>query len=245
MTAEINGMALHYEMTGDGEPLLWLHGFLGCGSDWTYIFDHPPEGWRMIAPDLRGHGASSNPSGEFSFRQAADDVLALLRHLRLESVKVIGLSGGGITALHMATADPSRVASMVVVSAPPYFPLQARELMRQTSAAMFGDAEMERMRARHRDGDRQIQQLFACSRAMADRYDDVSFTPPQLATVTADTLIVFGDRDPFYPVSLAFELRAAIPRSHLWVIPDGGHGPIFGDHAPAFAAASLAFLKRP
>jgi len=244
MTAEINGMALHYEMTGDGEPLLWLHGFLGCGSDWTYIFDHPPEGWRVIAPDLRGHGASANPSGEFSFRQAADDVLALLRHLRLESVKVIGLSGGGITALHMATAEPSRVASMVVVSAPPYFPSQARVLMRQTSAAMFGDAEMERMRARHRDGDRQIQQLFACSRAMADRYDDVSFTPPQLATVTADTLIVFGDRDPFYPVSLAFELRAAIPRSHLWVIPDGGHGPIFGDQAPAFAAAALAFLNR-
>ena len=144
----------------------------------------------------------------------------------------------------MATAEPSRVASMVVVSAPPYFPSQARVLMRQTSAAMFGDAEMERMRARHRDGDRQIQQLFACSRAMADRYDDVSFTPPQLATVTADTLIVFGDRDPFYPVSLALELRAAIPRSHLWVIPDGGHGPIFGDQAPAFAAASLAFLKR-
>jgi len=244
MTAEINGMALHYEMTGDGEPLLWLHGFLGCGSDWTYIFDHPPEGWRVIAPDLRGHGASANPSGEFSFRQAADDVLALLRHLRLERVKVIGLSGVGITALHMATAEPSRVSSMVVVSAPPYFPSQARVLMRQTSAAMFGDAEMERMRARHRDGDRQIQQLFACSRAMADRYDDVSFTPPQLATVTADTLIVFGDRDPFYPVSLAFELRAAIPRSHLWVIPDGGHGPIFGDQAPAFAAASLAFLKR-
>ena len=63
-------------------------------------------------------------------------------------------------------------------------------------------------------------------------YDDVNFTPPYLGTITADTLIVFGDRDPFYPVSLGLELRAAIPRSYLWVVPNGGHGPVFGDAAP-------------
>jgi pimeloyl-ACP methyl ester carboxylesterase len=56
-------------------------------------------------------------------------------------------------------------------------------------------------------------------------------------------LIVFGDRDPLYPISLAFDLRAAIPRSHLWVVPNGGHGPVFGDHAPQFAATALAFLQ--
>ncbi len=57
----------------------------------------------------------------------------------------------------------------------------------------------------------------------------MNFTPPYLGTITADTLIVFGDRDPFYPVSLGLELRAAIPRSYLWVVPNGGHGPLFGN----------------
>jgi pimeloyl-ACP methyl ester carboxylesterase len=243
MVADINGIELNYESTGEGEPLLWLHGFMGAGPDWQYIFSEPPAGFRLIAPDLRGHGASTNPSGKFSFRQAAEDVLALLRHLELERVKAIGLSGGGITLLHMATAAPRCIESMVLVSSPPYFPEQARALQRQTSESMFSAREMDLMRKRHRFGEAQIQQLFACGRALADSYDDVNFTPPYLATIGAETLIVFGDRDPLYPVSLAFDLRASIPRSQLWVVPNGGHGPVFGEHARLFAATALAFLR--
>jgi pimeloyl-ACP methyl ester carboxylesterase len=243
MVVEINGIELHYEFTGDGEPLLWLHGFLGAGPDWKYVFSEPPDGFRLIAPDLRGHGASTNPAGRFSFRQVATDVLALLHHLGLDSVKAIGLSGGGIALLHMATAVPTCIESMVIVSTPPYFPEQARVLQRQMSESMFSELEMDLMRKRHRYGHAQIQQLFAQGRAFADSYDDVNFTPPYLATIAAETLIVFGDRDPLYPVSLAFDLRSAIPRSHLWVVPNGGHGPVFGEHAPQFAATALGFLR--
>jgi pimeloyl-ACP methyl ester carboxylesterase len=234
---------LHYETFGEGEPLLWLHGFLGAGADWRYVFEAPPAGFRLIAPDLRGHGASANPSSVFSFREAAGDVRALLRRLSLTRVKAIGVSGGGITLLHMATAEPECVASMVLVSAPPYFPAQARAVQRQASAAMFGAAEIELMRARHQHGDAQLQTLFAQSRAFADSYDDVTFTPPYLSTITADTLVVFGDRDPLYPVSLAFELQAAIPRSYLWVVPNAGHVPVFGDAAPRFRDTALPFLR--
>jgi pimeloyl-ACP methyl ester carboxylesterase len=243
MVVEINGVNLNYEVAGDGEPLLWLHGLMGAGPDWNYIFPELPAGFRLIAPDLRGHGASTNPSGEFSFRQAADDVQGLLRHLEIGSVKAIGLSGGGITLLHMATAAPSSIESMVIVSAPPYFPAQARAIQRQMSESMLHEFELDLMRKRHRHGNSQLQQLFGYCRALADRVDDVNFTPPYLATIAAETLIVFGDRDPLYPVSLAFELRAAIPQSHLWVVPNGGHGPVFGDHAPQFAATALAFLQ--
>ncbi len=92
-------------------------------------------------------------------------------------------------------------------------------------------------------GTSQIQQLFAHSRGLADSYDDVNFTPPYLATIAADTLIVFGDRDPLYPVSLAFELQAAIPRSYLWVVPNAGHGPVFGEAAPRFVETATSFLR--
>ena len=185
MVVEINGLELNYEMAGDGEPLLWLHGFMGAGPDWNDIFTEPPSGFRLIAPDLRDHGASTNPSGEFSFRQAADDVQGLLSYLGLDRVKAIGLSGGGIALLHLATALPTRIESMVIVSAPPYFPAQARALQRQTSESMFGEVEMDLMRKRHRHGDAQLQQLFAHGRALADSYDDVNFTPPYLATISA------------------------------------------------------------
>jgi pimeloyl-ACP methyl ester carboxylesterase len=243
MVIEVNGIELFWEEIGDGEPLLWLHGGMGCGADWKYLFKEPPEGFRLIAPDLRGHGASTNPSGSFTFRQCAHDVLALLEHLNHPRVRAIGLSGGGITALHMATASPQAIESMVIISAPPYFPEQTRLMQRQFSEAMLGAAEMERMRQRHRHGEPQIQQLFAMTHSFGDTYDDVNFTPPYLGTITAETLIVFGDRDPLYPVSIAFELHQAIPQSYLWVVPNGGHGPVFGDAAPAFSRTALAFLR--
>ena len=242
MMIDANGVRLHYETHGEGEPLLWLHGFMGCGSDWEYIFKTPPSGYRLIAPDLRGHGASTNPSDGFTFRDSARDVLALLDHLAIARVKAIGLSGGGITLLHVATMEPSRVEAMIPVSAPPFFPTQARDAQRQFSEAMLSHADLERMRARHtRDG--QLQRLFAQVRAFADSYDDVNFTPPLLSTIAADTLIVFGDRDPLYPVTLACELRTAIPRAYLWVVPNGGHGPVFGPASAPFTDTALGFLS--
>ena len=71
MKIEINGIEQSWEIAGEGEPLLWLHGAMGSGPDWRHLFNQPPAGYRVIAPDLRGHGASTNPSGAFTFRQAA------------------------------------------------------------------------------------------------------------------------------------------------------------------------------
>ncbi len=243
MDVNVNGIALHYDTSGAGEPLLWVHGFMGAGPDWRYIFNEPPQGYGVIAPDLRGHGASTNPSGSFSFRECGADLAGMLDHLGIDRVKAIGLSGGGIALLHLATAAPSRVSSMVLISAPPYFPEQARAIQRQWSESMVSASDMARMRQRHQQGEAQIQRLFAQARALADSRDDVNFTPESLSTIAAETLIVFGDRDPFYPVSLAVELHQGIPKSYLWVVPNGGHGPVFGDAAPRFAETALTFLR--
>jgi pimeloyl-ACP methyl ester carboxylesterase len=240
---DTHGISLHYDIHGDGEPLLFLHGGLGAGDNWTHIFGEPPAGYRLIAPDQRGHGASTNPSPMLTFRQIAADTFALLDHLQIERVKAIGVSGGGIALLHMATAQPVRIEAMVVVSAPPYFPAQARAIQAQFTEDALPASERAALRQRHKHGDQQIRALFANVKAFAADYDDVSFTPPKLATITARTLIVFGDRDFLYPVSLAFDLHAAIPRSHLWVVPNGGHGPVFGPHAARFAETALAFLR--
>jgi pimeloyl-ACP methyl ester carboxylesterase len=70
----------------------------------------------------------------------------------------------------------------------------------------------------------------------------MNFTTGQLATVTARTLIVTGDRDPFYPVELAVELYRAIPRSSLWVVPEAMHSPIHLSQREPFAAEAVRFL---
>jgi pimeloyl-ACP methyl ester carboxylesterase len=240
MILDVNAMQLHYDRHGEGTPLVWLHGGMGHGPDWRFVFPSEPPGYQLIAPDLRGHGRSTGAGPTYSFRQSALDVIGLLDHLGLDRVELIGLSGGGITALHLATIDPARVHRMVIVSAPPRFPDQARAIQRRFSLEALSETERTHMRQRHRR-EGQLDLLLAQVRAFADA-DDPNFTSGDLARITADTLIVFGDRDPLYPVELAVELCEAIRRSWLWVVPNGGHGPIFGAAAPQFAQTALSFV---
>ena len=242
-TIALGEVELYYEVHGSGEPLLFLHGFTGCGSDWRFIRPDLAERWQIIAPDLRGHGRSSNPSHEFLFGDAARDVRALLESLNVPRVKAIGLSGGGITLLHLATQDEARIESMVVVSAPPFFPDEARAIMRAVGPEPRSVEEWGELRSRHARGDEQILALLRHARAFADSYDDVNFTPERLSRIAAETLVVFGDRDPLYPVRLALDLRASIPRSYLWVVPNAGHAPVFGPMAAPFLEAAEAFLN--
>ncbi len=238
----LHDIELHFDVRGDGEPLILLHGGGGVGSNWSVLFPEPPAGFRLVIPDLRGHGKSTNPSGQFTFRQFALDVLALLDHLEIERCKAIGVSLGAKTLLHVATQQPARLDAMVLASAAPYFPEQARALMRDVRPDNRTDAEWKQMRSWHRDDD-QIRALWGMARAFAEDHDDHNFTPLQLSTITARTLIVHGDRDELYPVRLAVELYESIQRASLWVVPNAGHGLIFGAMAAQFVATALAFLS--
>jgi pimeloyl-ACP methyl ester carboxylesterase len=240
---DLNGIAMHVRIDGEGEALLLLHGFTGSGADWRHVFKNRPDGFRTIVPDLRGHGRSTNPARTFTHRQAALDVFALLDRLGVDRFNAIGMSTGGKTLLHMATSRPERVAAMVLVSATPHFPSQARRLFGQFTLDAASQDDWTRLRGTHLHGDDQIRLLYEQGRAFATTRDDMNFTGTHLSGISARTLIVHGDRDPYYPVGLALDLYAAIPQSWLWVVPNGGHGPIFGAMAEQFATASTAFLR--
>ena len=135
--------------------------------------------FQLIMPDLRGHGRSTTLAKPFRHNEAAEDMLALLDHLRIETCKGLGISGGGNVLLHMAAMQPERIQGMVLVSATPYFPDQAHRIMRGYSQTVPG-------------ADPQIRALLASVEAFADSHDDMAFTPPKLATIQARTLIVQG-----------------------------------------------------
>lgn len=239
-TVTLHDMQMYYVDAGEGAPLLLLHGYTGASTDWTFCFDELASLYRLIIPDLRGHGRSNNPSGGYTQRQAARDVQALLDHLGIKSFQGIGASGGGNILLHLATQQPERVEAMVLMSAVSYYPEQARKIMRSYTVEQVSDEERHRLQQRHPRGDEQIQELFSLGSSFAEQYDDMNLTPPYLSTITARTLLIFGDCDPFYPVSIAVDMYNAIPRSYLWIVPNSGHVPDL--HAP-FVQSLLPFLR--
>lgn len=241
-TATLNGIEMYYETAGSGPPLVLLHGFGGSGQDWNRVLDDYTKDYRVIVPDLRGHGRSTNPTHQFTHRQAALDVYALLDQLGVRQFKAMGISTGGMTLIHMATQQPARVEAMVLIGATIYFPEQARVIMRRTTAESMSPQDWERMRRIHKHGDDQIRALRDEFHNFKDSYDDMNFTPPYLATITARTFIIEGDRDQFFPVSIPVEMYQSIPHAYLWIVPHGGHVPI-GEHAAEFTRLTQEFLR--
>jgi pimeloyl-ACP methyl ester carboxylesterase len=242
-TADVNGLQLFYRDEGEGEPLLLLHGFTGCGDDWKHVFPATPPGYRVIAPDLRGHGRSTNPSGQFLFADVARDLFALMDKLGIFRARAIGMSAGANALLHMATQQTARISAMILVSGTPHYPDDARRIMRTMTEETRSRAEWEEMRARHPLGDDQIRAMWRHVREFADDLDDMNFTAEKLSRITARTMIVHGDSDPLYPVEQAVQLFRGITGAALWVVPEGGHGPIFGAEAAAFVKTATAYLQ--
>ena len=240
----VNGFEMYYEVIGRGEPLVLLHGYLQSGDTWNSISSDFAEHFQLIIPDLRGHGASTNPSGTYiSIRQNALDVYALLDHLQIQSTKAMGISMGGETLLHMATQQADRIEAMVLIGTAYYWPESARELMRNTNLENVPEQQMREWRLVHKHGDEQIISLIEGDRVAADDYDDMSFTPPYLGTIKAKTFIVHGERDRRFPINIAIEMYKFIPESFLWIVPNGGHVPIFGANEKHFINTTKSFLS--
>ena len=242
---ELNGITVYYQIIGEGEPLVLLHGFTQTGKVWNPIVEDLATQYRLIIPDLRGHGQSTNPTGEFTHRQSALDVFELLDQLGINTFKAMGISTGGMTLLHMSTTQRERVEAMVLIGATSYFPEQARVIMRASSPDSLPQTRLESLGSKHSRGTDQARSLMAQFSGFQDSYDDMNFTQPYLSTIIARTLIVHGDRDAFFPVSIPVEQYEAIPKSYLWIVPNGGHVPLLHSEISRgfFVHTVLAFLS--
>jgi len=242
-TLQVNGIEMYYEIIGEGEPLILLHGWSQSGDIWSGVADDFAKHFQVIIPDLRGHGGTDNPSGEyFTKKQLALDVYALLDYLEISTTKAMGISMGGVALLHMATQQPGRIDSMVLIGAASYMSAGGRRVARSIDVNNIPEDQMRQYREIHKHGDQQIIAMLEWSKRGADDYESTAFTPPYLSTIQANTLIVHGERDRRVPISIALEMYKAIPKSSLWIVPNGGHVPIRETYEENFVEVTEAFL---
>jgi 3-oxoadipate enol-lactonase len=234
----INGITVHYESRGVGDPLLFIHGLGSRASDWAFQVDHFSPNYRVITYDVRGHGESERPAGPYTMEIFARDARSLLDHLGISSAHVVGVSMGGMIAFQLAVDDPSVVRSLVAVNSLPELKprrigehiqlwqriLVVRLLGMRTMAQLLaprlfpGEAQAAlRETFIERWSSNDTRAYLASIRAIigwgvVDRIEEI----------TAPTLFVAADQD-YTPVELKEDFVTRMPKARLVIIEDSRH----------------------
>ncbi|MEP6942632.1 MAG: alpha/beta fold hydrolase [Betaproteobacteria bacterium] len=218
--ASVNGLNMHYDMHGDGPPLLLLHGGGGPVSDKWVSFFAPH--FRVIAPQQMGYGRTADAVDRpFHYHEMAEDTLELMRQIGVESARVVGYSDGGIIALDMAIHHPEHVTRLAVTGANARTDGYTAVHWEGVAATAADWPAPESYCRLSPDGAehwpvllRRLQRMWAV---------EPCFTYEQLQVIKAPTLLIFGDRD-LVTLEHAVEMFKSVPGAQLCVVPRAGHG---------------------
>lgn len=241
-TVQVNNIDLYYEVRGQGQPLLFIHGLGSSTRDWEYQLPYFVERYQVITCDLRGHGKSSKPPGRYTIPGFADDVGQLLKALNVGPTHLVGLSLGGAVALQTAIAFPRLVQSLVIVNSGPKIPMKtlkerlrivANFVLRQLMVRLFGMrflGELLGKKLLPEPKQDRLRQTFTKRWAENDKraylaamgaFRGWSVTD-HLSSVTCPVLLIVAEQD-YTPVSFKQAYAAKMPQAELVIIPGARH----------------------
>jgi 3-oxoadipate enol-lactonase len=264
MRALLNGVNLHYVLTGKaaGHPVIFVHGFPFSLGMWQGQIDAvAAEGFRAVAYDIRGHGMSDVGDGQYTIESHVDDLFALLDHLKLSSLAIVGLSMGGYITLRALEREPGRFAAAVLCDTRSEADTDEGRIRRAASAravkksgsTAYAADYVKLMFTQESFSDNpaaveSIRQIIAHTPplsiagtliALAARTD----TTRSLASISVPTLILVGERDAVTPPDSSQSMQAKIPGAELHIVPGAAH--MSNLENPAYFNEKLVtFLKR-
>jgi pimeloyl-ACP methyl ester carboxylesterase len=264
---DLKDVRLYYYAAGTrgaGEPIVLLHGFPTSGHLWNGVVPLLPPGHRVVVLDLLGYGRSDPAtSGDVTVRAHADRLIAVLDHLGINYACLVGHDLGGGIAQSVAVRFPHRVSRLCLVDSVAFDAWPSRGV--KVARAMLPltrhlppswilsvvRADLLRGYLDHEKGAHAVDlylRPFAESGgrdALMKHLDaleshETESLSTRLKDVVSPTAIVWGEKDPFLPVTLGERLRAAIPGSTLEIVPQARHfAPEESAHAIARAVTKL------
>jgi pimeloyl-ACP methyl ester carboxylesterase len=213
------GARLHYEIEGEGPLVLLLHGGTGTGAhDWGHLRGPLAESYRLLVPDLRGHGRSSDPEWLIGPDQIGDDVIALTEHLAERPAATIAFSVGASSMLRLVRRRPDVVGALVAIAPS----LHSRP--ERVEAITSGPWPQELTELHHEHGEDADHWKRIRNRLAKTFWEEFpAFSDGDLAEISVPLLAVLGDRDPIEPVETGLRLARAVPAGELLVLPGAGH----------------------
>jgi pimeloyl-ACP methyl ester carboxylesterase len=237
---EIDGLRIAYRRAGQGTPLVLLHGILSDSRLWKSQLANLATRFTVVAWDAPGAGESSDPSESFTLNDYADSLAAFMDALALEPAHVLGLSWGGVLAQGLYGRHPERVRSLILAAATAGWRGSLPEAVcEERLAGCLRESELAPEEWVHRwlpgllteNASQELRDEVvgfmsdfhpAGYRAMAHTLADTD-TRDLLPRIHVPTLLLWGDDDRRSPLSVAEQLRDAIPDASLVVIPEAGH----------------------
>jgi pimeloyl-ACP methyl ester carboxylesterase len=223
--AGVNGIRMYYEVYGRGRPLILLHGGTGNGKQFAHQIPAFEKRFQLIVPDLRAQGRTADGPGPLGYHLMAEDIVALMDHLRVKRADVMGWSDGGIVGLDLAIHHPERVRRLVTFGAN-FTPdgLNAADVLwnATATASSFGPGTRQAYEELAPDPS---HYEAAMEKILRMWRTEPHFTLEQLGSIRARTLICAGENDVVRREHTE-ALARAIPRSRLWIVPGATHSVI-------------------
>jgi len=244
--AEVNGLRMYYEVHGTGRPVVLIHGALTTiDGSFGKLLPALACTRQVIAVELQAHGRTHDIARPFSNENSADDVAALLRHLRIAQADLIGYSMGGSTALRVATRHPALVRKLVVISSGFALVGVSPEVIQFMAAIDPQNAPWaDPFRAEFRKVDPSADFSRTLVRVKESVTNTKDVTVDQLKAITAPALIISGDRD-IVPLEHLASFYRNLPNGQLAIFPATDHFPGMYDRADWQLAMIPAFLDAP
>jgi len=254
----INNTCLYYEVTGQGEPLLFIHGLASSSRSWKKQVPFFSSHYRVLTFDIRGHGRSDKPIEPYSIELFAQDAAELLKALGINSVHVVGFSMGGMVAFQLAVTAPEMVRSLVAVNCCPEGSMRTfnngMECFKQMLWLPFNGIrhkrpnngeEPEAEAEQERVYQSLIQRMAVKNKlAYANSFRALLkwSVVDRLDTIKCSTLMITSDED-FVPVSVKEGYASKIPSAELVVISNSRHSAP-RESTEEFNAILLEFVSR-
>jgi pimeloyl-ACP methyl ester carboxylesterase len=236
--APVNDIQMYYAVYGAGAPVLLIHGGLGNADVWGFQVPALTKTHKVIVADSRGHGRSTRSARPFGYQLMADDYLALLDHLGIDQVALVGWSDGGIIGLDIAIRHPERLSRLFAFAAN-YTPAGVKPSVADdpTFNAYIERAGKEYARLSPTPDEldafvEQISQMWAT---------EPNYTKEQLRAIPVPTVIFDGDHDEAIEPAHTAEMAQLIPGAKLVIMNDASHFAMW-QQPEAFNAAVLDFL---
>ena len=251
-----NGEQIAYEVSGRGPALVLLHSLGSSSHAWAAELEALSDRFRVIAPDCRGHGRSTNRTG-ITMEAMVDDLVALLDELQVSQAHIAGLSLGGVQALRFYERHPARVRSLVLADTFATYGRERAELRIRDTTLKLQEITMEDFGREYAFGTLRPETAENKKQALAEvisRMQPQSYLETAQACFMADlehvlplirvpTLVMVGARDDRIPPEWPRGMASSISGARYVEIPDAGHLANL-DQPEAFIGALLAFLDQ-